>query len=459
LIPESSFVQDDLRKEVRAENTAFWMFVVPGGFLTGILYVAEAGVVAWVVGGLTFLVATLYAPSLGVYAYFALQALDVGFKAERFASFTPSKALAPFLLLVFLTRLGTHKTRLQVSQSLVWTAMLFGVYGLLTAPLATDMKVASKYGAQIIIQALLIGVVAKLLTNRTQIHRALLATAFGGLIASMILVVTGGVSSQFTRATLGEFANPNSVAHGLSISLLALPAAWGYCRSLTLKTAYFAAAPVILAGMMKTGSRSAIAAAVGAFAVGGLVAKRAGLMRSVSVTAITTLLAGGSMLVVMRSGVLDAATQERIENFLSGRRGDVGEERGEIWKEALHEYLRRPVFGFGYGNTAAALQESQGVFLDVHSSIVGPLVDGGPIGFTLFALTLILTLKCVRGIRQGNPGIAAAMMFCMLIVSCLTHTIHFTKWFWIPITICVLLAEQTAREREASEPGRELQRV
>lgn len=435
------------RRAIRAENVAFGTLLVPGVVLGALCYLAGVKTIGLVAAGIGFLSASMVAPSIALYAYFAIQALDVGLQSEQIAGFTPSKALAPFVLLLFLTRFGARFPRLEISRPLVWAALMLGAFGVLTAPFAIDVRVAAKSGAQIVVQVLLLVVAVKLLAQRVQIHRAFLATVAGGVVAALILVVTGGLSSRFSRATLGELANPNSVAHGLAVSLLAIPAAWGYTRSALLRLGYFAAAPLIVAGLMKTGSRSALAAVVAAFAIGGLVAKKAGIMRSIAVTAMASLVACASIVVVLHAGLLDPATQQRIEDFVLGRRGDVGEERGYIWRQSLREYARRPLVGFGFGNTAASLEESQGTYIDVHSSFVGPFVEGGPIGFTLFLLTLYFTFRLVRSIRQANPGIAAAMIFCMLLMSCLTHTIHFAKWFWIPITFCVLLAEQTHRER------------
>jgi O-antigen ligase len=98
-----------------------------------------------------------------------------------------------------------------------------------------------------------------------------------------------------------------------------------------------------------------------------------------------------------------------------------------------------------------ALEQKTGVQKDIHSVYLGALVDGGPIGFGLLMYSLWKLYAAVRSIGKKRAAMPAMVVLVLLLFSGLTHTIHFTKWFWVPATICLLLAEQAARERRYAE--------
>ena len=132
----------------------------------------------------------------------------------------------------------------------------------------------------------------------------------------------------------------------------------------------------------------------------------------------------------------------------SGKVVDVGAlSRKSLWKEGLQIYLKRNLLlGYGCGNTTDAMNKYYGFPHDIHSSIVGPLVDTGPLGFILYIGGLLLTLFYVRKIANSRTNIAATAIYIYIFFSLLVHTVHFSKWFWIPLTMCSLLIEQDKRE-------------
>ena len=73
------------------------------------------------------------------------------------------------------------------------------------------------------IQVFLAVITMHFIDDRRRIRTLLFWCFIGGVMASAAMIVTGGVSSQFGRGTLGEFANPNSTALALSVSLICVP--------------------------------------------------------------------------------------------------------------------------------------------------------------------------------------------------------------------------------------------
>ncbi len=435
-----------MQAETRSNDLpVLWLLLVPAGLIAIGLYGAGAAWVAVGTFGTALIVAAVIAPEIGFYAYFAWQALDPIWITEG-TPLTPSKVLGPFLLLNYLLGLWRVGTPMLVSRRFVMIMFAFGFMGLPIVPFALAPLVALRYAGQIIVQVLLVVVAIHTLRTRAMIGRALFSTVVGGVVAATIMLVGGGQSGAFRRATLGEHANPNTTALALSIALMCIPAAWACHKDKLTRLFYLVAGPTILAATMQTGSRAALAAILLSAVSGGLLARGSGFGKRAVVPALCVLLAVTTGAYVLRTSILDPVSQERIEGFIRQRGSLEGESRLYIWDLALRSYVREP-WGFGFGNTQFKLAEEHGMEVDVHSAYLSALVDGGPIGLGLFVFGLWELALCVARIRQANPGIPAAMLACFVGVSCLTHTIHFTKWFWIPATLCLLLAELTQRER------------
>lgn len=422
------------------------VLVLPMGLISGLIYLSGGENIGLIIAGVACAIAAIIAPELGFYGYLAWQALDPTFVTERSTVLTPSKVLALCLLANYVLGVWRRKTPMLVSKRFVWTMLAFGGFGLLYFPIAVDRQVTVRFAGQIIVQVLLVVAAIHTLRTRLTISRALFFTVLGGVVASGVMLIGGGKSGAFQRSTLAEFANPNSTALALAVSLMTVPAAWALHRNKLARLFYLLAAPIILAATMQTGSRAILVAIVIAVGFGGFLAHGSGKVKRLLIPAICLAVLLGTAAYLFSAAVLNPVSQERIEAFVQRQGSMRGESRLYIWELVLRTYLHRP-WGFGFGNTQFYLVQEHGLQFGAHSSYISALVDGGPIGFGLFIFGLVELLRRVIGIRQANPGIPAAMMFCFIGLSALTHTVHFTKWFWIPVTICLLLAEQTQRER------------
>lgn len=447
----SGYGQFDRPEEARGDLRAFGFIVVPALAVAGLLYLAGAAQVAVGLAAAGFIISVIVAPQIGLYAYLAWQALDSAVITEEGASFTPAKAFAALLLLVYVFWYGRGGARLSVSKPTMRLLLLFGAFGLVTAPLAVDPLLALRYAGQIIVQALLAVMMLHMLHTAAHVRRALLWTVLGGVGAAVFMLVTGGLTKRYSRATLGEYANPNTTAVALCIALIAIPAAWVYAKRMIDRVWLLAAAPVLFVAMLKAGSRSATLAVFAALTMGVLLPRGARFWKRALVTMFGMAVAVVTFFAALQSDILGKESQARIEELVHEGSTVAHDSRLDIWRSALHTYLRRPVFGFGYGNTAEVLARSQGIYIDVHSSYLGPLVDGGPIAFGLMMLALWRLMVCVRRIGPSRAGMPAAMILIVMLISASVHTLHFSKWFWVPVTLCLLLAEQAEREKTAMQ--------
>ncbi|MBK9120759.1 MAG: O-antigen ligase family protein [Phycisphaerales bacterium] len=438
----------------RHDDQILSMLFLPGLFVAGLLYAGGATQPAAVVAGVTVLLTTLIAPEIGIYVYLASAALDQLLLEEEGSILTPAKILGPFVLLAYVAHPGRTRIPILASKPFLFVMLAFGIYGIVTAMFSIAWLASVRYAGQISVQVLIIIVAIHRLSDRDMIARALQFCVAGGLIGGLILVVFGSRSMAFSGATLGPAANPNSTALALSVPLAVVPAAWAMTRNRFLRIAIIAAGPIILTGMMMTGSRSALIAVFGSALLGLAFTRRASAAQRILIPVTAAVVIAATTYFVLGSGVLGERPQERINALLERGVAAREESRYEIWMTAFRTFLSKP-WGFGYGNTAFALEARTGVFIDIHSTMLSALVDGGVASFGLFVVGLYLLWRAIWSIRFGLYGLPATMLFMFTMLSSLTHTIHFSKWFWIPLTICALLAEQARRDQLAGvEPDR-----
>jgi len=424
------------------------------GCLLGAVFYYFTGIkmLAFAMVGIVLAASVFIAPQMAFYLYFGWQVFDAVFLASPTQIFTPAKAFALFIILIYFLSLGRIQHKILASKPVIVMMAIFGLFGLLTSFQAIVPLRAILFSLQILVQSFLVVVALHILDSTRRIHTAFFCCYAAGVVAGMIMLLGGGVSSRYSRGTLGEYANPTTTSLALSVSFIALPGLWILKKPKIFYLLCVAGAIPIIIGIMNTGARAPLFAIFMGLGLGILFAKGTGLFKRVIIPAMIVVLIGGTIIYVLSANILMGESQERLEALVFRQTTAGGlETRTAIWSIAFTEYVKHsPLLGFGFANTAPALERYVGWYRDIHNSLLGPLVDSGPIGFTLFVVALALLFKKVHGIRNVRMNVIATMIYIYILSSMLTHTIHFTKWFWIPVTMCLLLVEQGKRE-ELSE--------
>ncbi len=443
------FLESLLPPVKHTDGKLLLLLLLPAGLMAGALYANGAKEAAIGLGVGAFLISLFMSPEIGFYIYCALQPFDQAFLQEQEAILTPSKVLAPLVLLSYVCRAPRARAPMIVSSSHFKAMMVYGLYGILSSGIAIAPLAALRFGGQVVVQVMLVAVCLLRLTDRLFIQRALLFTVAGSLASGILVSLGIGSSSRIGgRSTLGEFANPNTVALSICLGLICIPAAWAYTRNKFIQLALLASVPPMLMGILKTGSRTGLLSAFGSVMLGMVFARGSGFVRRIMIPGVFLVTAAASAVVVLNARVLEQGSQERLEELLRERSAGKGEARQFIWSTAINTYITMPL-GFGYGNTTFTLSERRGHFVDIHSTYLAALVEGGPIGFVSFMLGMWFLFRAVWGINQATPGIGAAIIFGFVIIEGAVHTLQYAKWFWIPVTLCLLLCEQTQREKNA----------
>jgi hypothetical protein len=391
----------------------------------------------------------LIAPQIAFYIYFGWQALDPIFIDPERMLVTPGKVLAVFMVLLYIVSFGRIRRRILVSKGVITLMLAFGFWGLLLAPFTLDRFVAMKNSLQVITQVILVAGTIHFLDSKKRIRYLFFLCFLGGVIAAGKVILFPSVGAQF-RATIGRFTNPQTTCFALSTSLMALVGLWAI-RPPRKKYVifYLLGCAVIFFGVLDTGSRAGLISILVALTVQTVFAKGISLGRRMIMPLLLTGIIIGGVVYILGTGTLSTQSQERLKEMVTTGRVESGPgaRRIGILKRVLSTYLEHnPFFGWGLGNSSTAMILYRSEKRDIHNSFLGPLCESGPIGFILFNFGVFLLYLRVRSIANTRMCNSATAIYVFLILSSIAHTAQFTRWFWIPVTMCLLLAEESKYE-------------
>lgn len=411
--------------------------------------------------GVPFIAACVFQPRVGVYAYGFWQAWDSAIKLGGGTGagwMTVGKILAVVVVMTGLLHAYACPSRISASRRPF--AYLFALCTMATLSVAWSYApVASvRFAAQMWLQLALAWVVVKLVGfDRAQMTRLMFWVVLGALTASTYVLLFGMDQRVYLRATLGESANPVSVAAALVTGLACVPLLWVLVSSRIVKLPLLPVGLIILFGIFATGTRAAVAAVGGGFILAGVLSKAKGIVPRVGILLVSVVLVLASMLAALSTGMLSEQSESRLRNMLmlqtrsfDPNAGLPQARRSEIWLMSLDSYRKTYLIGTGVGATPAANERLAGRYRDVHSSIIASLTELGPIGcFVFVALHLSLFLR-IRRLRISGLQGAALIGFVGFVLMGSTHTVYTTKWFWLPVTFLLAILELDARQRGAS---------
>lgn len=444
-------------------NIAELAFIVLLGFLGAAavsLYRSENPLTAAFVLGLPLGAACVFRPRIGIYAYGFWQAWD---SAAKFGGgtqpgwVTGAKLLAVVVVLTGSLHALTSPHRISGSRRPFGYLIALCAVATVSIAWSYDVGASIRFAAQMWLQLVLGWIIVKLVGfNRSQMIRLMFWVVVGAFSASVYVLLFGMQQHTYLRATLGDSANPVSVAAALVTGLSCAAVFWALISKRAIKALLIPVGLVILFAIFATGTRAAVAAVGAGFLSIGFLTKAQGLGSKLALLAISVLLVVVGTFAALNTGVLSEQSESRLRNMLMLETHsfdpDVGiprASRERIWLMSLQSYMRTYLIGTGVGASPAANEQLSGRYKDVHSSIVASLTELGPLGFFVFvALHFSLLLRIRRLRARGLQG-AALVVFVGFVLMGSTHTVYTTKWFWLPVTILLAILELDAREGTA----------
>lgn len=215
-----------------------------------------------------------------------------------------------------------------------------------------------------------------------------------------------------------------------------------------------AAVAFMSAGIVLTGKRGPVVFAVVALAVG-LVRGRVPWRRSALLAGALVAVVGGLTLIDMASTASQSAplsAARRYDEVLSGSAA----QRPAVWTAAARAWTRRPMTGWGPGNTAgatlSAATESEArtmerIWQDAHNLGVESLVTTGAFGFLALAAVMLVALG---RLRRGSPAGGWALGACVALA--LHHAIQPMNLAVTPLFFLLLGLAGADRTDDSSAP-------
>jgi O-antigen ligase len=220
-----------------------------------------------------------------------------------------------------------------------------------------------------------------------------------------------------------------------------------------------AASLLIVVAIVETGTRAVLGGVVGGFAGAAVLVRGSG--RAKRVAFITAGLAVAYMIgaMIVYSNLIMDQTATRLAEFMqlplpnaTSRFAGHSGTREYVWTLAMEGFQKSGVMGSGIGTSAWASGKATGHFKDVHSNLLGALVEIGPLGLLVFlGLHVALTLRIPR-IQDHWLQVPAWMILLSTFAVGLVHTTYTAKYFWLPITFLAIIYEMDARKSAAEDP-------
>jgi len=427
------------------------------GIVAVLLYRAGYGYVGMLIVGAPFLLACLVEPRVSIYAYFFWQAWDSAIvlgDTRQGGWLTAGKLLAFCVVAVTLLHIWRRPLKVTSSRGALLWAFAFCAVALASAMWSYDIAKSLRLALQILVQVILAVIIMTAISGELgPLKRLAFWAVLGGATAGAYVLFFGMDQRAFGRATLSEQANPVSAAGGLVVALGFVPLLWTLTRSRLFKLLLVVAVGFMLFGIVGTGTRAAIGGILGGVAISAVLTGGGQRVKRV----LGMLAALGCMYVIgaaaIYSSLVPGQAATRLAEFMmlpapeghSQWAGKTAGTRTYVWELALNGYSRSGIMGAGVGASALASFEAGGSFKDVHSNILGALVEMGPIGLiTFLGLHVALGLGLLR-LRQPSLQMPGWVVLLSSFAMGIAHTTYTTKMFWLPVTVVLILIEFDAR--------------
>lgn len=420
-------------------------------------YRAEQLWLAALVVGMPVGAACLFRPRVGVYAYGFWQAWDSAVKFGGDATspdrITFGKMLAVVIVVTGALHVWSSPVRISAARApFRWLLILclVGAFSTLWSYAPLD---SARFAAQMFLQLALAWVAVTLVApERAYLQRLMFWTVLGACSASVFVLLFGMEQRAYLRATLGEQANPVSVAAALVTGLTCVPVLGSLVSSRWTKALLIPPGLMILFAILATGTRAAVGAIGAGFLAAALFSKGRDIRSRLVALALSMFLVTGGTMIALGTGILTEQSESRLRHMLMlPTRGWNPEEgipqgsRSEIWLMSLDAYVRTHLIGTGLGATPLANERLVGRYKDVHSSPIASLTELGPLGLLAFVGIHLSLLLAIRRLRMpGLQGAGLIVLVGFMVVGA-AHTTYTTKWFWLPITFLLAMIEFDAR--------------
>lgn len=278
--------------------------------------------------------------------------------------------------------------------------------------------------------------------------RAVMGSYVVGAATAAIIAAFGVYEAGFAaRASVSSLQDPNRFAHSLSVGLFLAAFLNATCRG--CRRYLFLATGLLLGfGVLFSGSRGTWLAVLASIAAACLFTKSKFFKLTLLALLIFVLFFNSAIM-----GALPPLIADRVASIVDP--ADRGGGRLDIWMVGLEMVRENWPVGVGINSFPAAYNDyifksaaemgSPGVMRDAHNSFLCILAELGLLGFLLFSMFWLISLKTV-GKLHGDPE--KTLGICMLVYLffvALTGSEYSNKFFWVALLIVNLLPLSKAK--------------
>lgn len=261
-----------------------------------------------------------------------------------------------------------------------------------------------------------------------------------GCVASYVLIKFPA-TSMFTdegRRTIminGTSLDPNIVAATIILGLHITTNFFLICSNKFVKCLYGVAAMFMLYGILLTGSRGALIAFVASFVLKIYLESKINTdTKKKSIYLILfALVAFFVMVAILPTDLIESRFSR--ETILGLNERELGSHnRYDIWLAACELFTKSPIWGFGCGNFINSIALIYSRQCAAHNMYILLLIEGGLIGFSLFAKYVYSIWK---SLMRYCDYLTISLLSATLLMSLSLDVLPY-KFFWITLIYCRL---------------------
>jgi O-antigen ligase len=204
------------------------------------------------------------------------------------------------------------------------------------------------------------------------------------------------------------------------------------------------AAAAVVAAILLTASRAALAASLVNFVFVALAWRHTTISQRASSIALLLLLIVGTL------RLAPLATRARLATFPHEATEGTLHDRTRIWKAGLQLFERHPLLGIGLGAYRQAAYPALRIHYNAHNTFLSVLVETGIVGFALWGL-LLATLAWFTGFLAASERALWVTALAVWGVAVLTVTWEHRKPTWLMFAL-IMTAWARAFQPEERQP-------
>jgi len=410
--------------------------------------------IAAIIAGLWNFIVVVISPRTGIVLILALQIWDTALNPEEESGYnwlSPVRVLTALCIVAFIiNNLWHSEERIKGVREPLFLFLSFAIVGLIPGIAAEDRFRSLMATSKLLILLGFVWVGIRVLSKPKTIIQAMCIAVIGAGTGSLFILVSGiatRAEAEHRLALAGLGVNTLGVSLGLfiivAIGLLV------FRRSILFVAISSASSLIMMATLLRTGTRSPLVAIPLSLILGSLLVYRKQVHKTLILTIFVSLLIGGVFVWSLKSGFVRGDLRDRILSIFESKTFSENV-RLSLWKESLNIYSKNP-FGVGPGNEIYAFYKfstSGRSALESHNTFFSVLIEYNIFGLLIFVIAMMWVAIKIFTIKIKPLKLIAIMIFIYLMFNSMKGSIVGNRLMWQPTMLILIFTEIDMRLHE-----------